>query len=223
MTFDRRMAVLAVLKEAFPDYPAFMGYDYIPQLKTAIASGKPFIYADHAYFGRGYIAGNFRVILSDIHQRKLVERDTAKTFVYEGREWRKGSDILIFPPSDTMTKTFGAESWVEHTKAAIRRHSDRRIVVKFKFASEPLKHYLQNAHAVIGYGTVASVEAALYGVPVFAGPKCPATPVAATDLSQIETPLTPDREPWFRGLTWSQFSLDEIRSGLCREIVLGAH
>ena len=223
MSIDRRMEIRAELQKVFPDFPCFFGYDFLPDLKAVIASGKPFIYADHAYFRRGYEHQNFRVLLSDIHQRKLIPRDTAKTFIYEGRDWRKGSDILIFPPSKTIAQTFDADGWVEETKAEIRKHTDRRIVVKFKYTPEPLKHFLKTAHAVIGYGTVATVEAALYGVPVFAGPRCPATPIAATDLSQIESPLTPDREPWFRSLTWSQFHISEIRSGLCRETLLGAH
>lgn len=223
MAHGLRQAVLdEYIRPQFPDYPCFFGFDHIEKLQQAFQSG-PFIFCDHAYLNRGYFNGNFRVIHSDIHQRKLVVRDKAKTFKYEGRPWRKGSDILLFPPSNTITETFGAENWVEETIAEIRKHTDRRIVIKHKQAPKPLKYYLKDAHAVVGYGTVASVEAALYGVPVFAGPRCPATPIAATDLSQIESPLTPDREAWFRSLTWSQFSLDEIRSGLCRETVLGAH
>jgi hypothetical protein len=161
------------------------------------------------------------VILSDIHQRKLVEREKPKTFVYEGRDWRKGDDVLIFPPSNTIAATFDAQSWVEDTKHELRKFTDRRLIVKYKEAPKPLKEYLKTAHAVVGYGTVASVEAALYGVPVFCGPRCPATPVGLKSLDQIENPAYPDREPWFKSLTWSQFSLSEIQSGLCRRIVLG--
>jgi hypothetical protein len=221
MAFALRQQVLAVVKEQFPDFPCFFGFDFIPQLQAAMAG--PFVFVDHAYFGRGYQNQNFRVILSDIHQRKLVERDKPKTFVYEGRDWRTGSDILIFPPSKTIAETFGAERWVEETKTEIRKHTDRRIVVKFKNAPEPLKHYLKTAHAVVGYGTVASVEAALYGVPVFSGPRCPGTPIGLKSLDQIESPSYPDREAWFRSLTHSQFHIDEIRSGLCRETLLDGY
>lgn len=222
MTFDRRQAVLNEIKKQFPDFPCFFGFDYIDSLKERIERDRPFIFADHAYFGRGYEAQNFRVILSDVHQRKLVERPKAKGFCYEGRPWRKGDDILIFPPSPTIAKTFGAENWVEQVKAGLRQFTDRRLVVKHKHAPEPLKHYLKTAHLVVGYGTVATTEAALYGVPVYAGPRCPATPIALTDPSLIESPIYPDREPWFNSLTHSQFHISEIRSGLCRETLLGA-
>lgn len=228
MTFDRREAILKIIKEQFPDYPCFFGYDFIPALKGQIASGEPFIYADHAYFGRGYpgggIEGNFRVILSDVHRRDVVPRDSAKTFVYEPKDWRRGEYVLVFPPSETMVKTFEPHpQWAQLMIKTLKKYTARPVFLKPKHAKYPLSHYLENAHAVIGFGTVACVEAAMFGVPVFAGPKCPATPIAATDLTQIDTPIYPDREAWFRNLTWSQFHLDEIRSGLCREVLLGRH
>jgi hypothetical protein len=221
VTFDRRQSVLAEVKKQFPEYACFFGFDYIDALRGTMAKQKPFIFVDHAYFGRGYEARNFRVILSDIHQRQLVKRDKAKGFRYEGRDWKKGEHILIFPPSPTIATLFGAQNWVEQVKAGLRDHTDRMLVVKHKHATDPLKHFLKNAHAVIGYGTVATVEAALYGVPVFTGPRCPATPIGIRDPALIESPIFPDREPWFNSLTNSQFHIDEIRSGLCRETVLG--
>lgn len=219
MTIHRRNHVLGFVRQQFPEFPCFFGFDFIPQLQEAFRAG-PFVFVDHAYFGRGYEAQNFRVILSDIHQRKLVKREKPKTFGYKPLEYHGGGDVLIFPPSNTITQTFEAQNWVEETKAEIRKHTDRRIVVKHKEAPEPLKNYLKSAHAVIGYGTVASVEAALQGVPVFHGPRCPVTPIGQ-DLAQIEKPSFPDREAWFTGLTWSQFHLSEIQSGLCRETLLG--
>lgn len=226
MTFDRRSAILAVIKEQFPEYPCFFGYDFIPALKGQIESGKPFIYADHAYFGRGYpngtIEGNFRVVMSDVHLRRIIPRDKPKTFEYAPKDWRKGEYILVFPPSETMTKTFDVHpQWAQLTMKTIKKYTGRQVFLKPKHARYPLTHYLEGAHAVIGYGTVACVEAAMFGVPVFAGPKCPATPIAEADLTKIESPAYPDREAWFKSLTHSQFHLSEIRSGLCRETLLG--
>ncbi len=222
MTFDRRRAILEEVKKQFPDYPCFFGFDYLEALGQKIRNNESFVFVDHAYFGRGYEAKNFRVILSDIHQRRVKPRREAKTFAYEPGPWRKGDDIVIFPPSPTIARMFGAENWVEQIKAGLRQHTDRRFVVKHKEAPKPLKFYLQDAHLVVGYGTVACVEAALYGVPVYAGPRCPATPIALTDPSQIESPIYPDREAWFRNLNHSQFHLNESRAGLCRETILGS-
>lgn len=223
MTFDRRLKIGAVLKQAFPEYPAFFGFDYVPELKACIEAKTPFIYGDHAYFERGYEGGNFRIIKSDIHQLTAKKVDVPRMAV-PMRDWRKGSHILVFPPSVTIAKTFesfGSYGWVEKTISEIRKHTDRKIIVKLKQSREPLAHFLNDCHAVVGYGTVASVEAALLGVPVFSGPRCPATPVGLTDLSKIEDPIYPDRNRWVASLTYSQFHLDEIKSGYCREILNG--
>ena len=219
MTFDRRMKILAVLKKAFPEYPCFMGFDYVPEQKQCITNSVPFIYADHAYFNRGYEAGNFRVILSGIHQKTLKPFEKPR-FRVEGSQWKTGEHILVFPPSRTITQTFDCADWLDETVRVLRKHTDRPIVIKQKQDGE-LKRFLVNAHAAVGYATVASVEAALSGVPVFSGPHCPATPVGLTDLTQIEKPITPDRSQWVATLTYSQFHLSEIENGFCREILLG--
>lgn len=226
MTFDRRKAILAEVKKQFPEYPCFFGFDFIPELKAVMASGAPFIFVDHAYFGRGYegggATGNFRVILSDIHQRQVADKGKPKTFEYAPLPWRKGECVLVFPPSQTMVKTFDLHpQWAQNMVKALKQHTARPVYIKPKEARHPLAHYLRDAHAVIGFGTVATVEAAMAGVPVFAGPKCPATPIAELDLTKIDSPIYPDRERWFSSLTHSQFHLEEIKSGLCRETILG--
>lgn len=203
--------------------PVYFGFDEIPEIAKLIRGNGEFIFVDHAYMGRGYDGDwNFRVIKSGIHQTKLKPVEKAKTFAYKPREWRKsGSHILVFPPSYTMGKTIpGSLTWMEQTLATLVRNTDRKIVIKQKQMG-PLEGFLKDCHAVVGYGTVASVEAALAGIPVFSGPHCPATPIGLTDFSLIESPIYPDREPWFNSLTWSQFSLLEIKRGLCRESLNG--
>jgi hypothetical protein len=109
---------------------------------------------------------------------------------------------------------------MQQTLDELVRHTDRKIIIKQKQMG-PLKDYLKDCHAVVGYGTVATVEAAIAGIPVFSGPFCPATPIGCKDFSKIEEPICPDREEWFNSLTWSQFSLKEIKDGLCRETLFG--
>lgn len=214
MTFDRRTPIRLEVQKWFEE-PVFFGFDYIPELQEAIRNG-PFVFVDHAYFARGYKRGNFRVIRSGIHQTTLKRVSGPKTFTPNFKPWRRGSHILVFPPSLTMQETFGAHKWVEETVAEIRKHTDRKIIVKHKHTVEPLEHYLRDAHCVVGYGTVASVEAAMHGVGVVSGPHCPATPIS-TPIEKIEDPIYPDREAWFNSLTHSQFHVSEITSGLCKE------
>lgn len=217
MTFDRRMKVLAVLKKAFPEYPCFMGFDFIPELKACVQSKTPFIYADHAYFDRGYDVGNFRVILSGIHQTEHKKYDEPR-FKFRLGEPKTGRHILVFPPSATISQTFDSGSWTEEIVRELRRHTDRPIAIKRKQDGD-LNRFLVDCHAVVGYATVASVEAKLHGVPAFSGPWCPA--MGPKDLSLIEKPELGDRVKWLAALTYSQFHLSEIENGFCREVLLG--
>jgi hypothetical protein len=51
------------------------------------------------------------------------------------------------------------------------------------------------------------------GCPVFVHPDSAASLVGRTDLTDIETPLYPDREPWVRSLAYSQFNEAELCNG----------
>lgn len=215
-----RVKVHKALSKWFKDIPVFVGFDYISELQKAL--GKPFIFADHAYFQRGHGPnGNYRVIYSDIHQRTVKPWVTThKTYRYNSKPWRAlGKHILLFPPSDTIRKTFKAGDWEAGIIAGLKHHTNRPVKIKAKHMGA-LRPFLQDAWAVIGYGTVASVEAVNHGYPAFCGPHCPATAVGLTDLSQIEKPVLPDREAWWNTLTWSQFSMEEIGKGLCYESLM---
>ena len=219
MTFDRRKVIRDEIQKWF-DEPVFFGYDFIPQLKECVEKGIPFIYGDHAYFNRGYPAGNFRIIRNDVHQRTPKKLGPRPGFRYPGPRQDKGSHILVFPPSKTMQATFNAQAWTDETLAELQKRTDRKLIVKKKDAPEPLSHYLKDAHAVVGYGSVASVESVLQGVPSIAGPRCPTT-MLGQSLDDIESPSLGDTEEWFNTLCWSQFHISEIKSGFCKEVMNG--
>jgi hypothetical protein len=210
VSYARRKPIREAVQKWFEE-PVFFGFDFIPQLRECIENNKPFIFVDHAYFNRGYGNANFRVIRSDIHQRKAKAVDRPR-FPVEMKPWKQGSKILVFPPSDTIKATYGAHSWTVDTVAGL---ADRPVIVKHKLDPKPLTEYLKDAYAVIGYGSVASVESVLAGVPAVAGPRCPCTSMGY-HFNEL-----PDREAWVNTLTWSQFHISEIESGLCREVING--
>lgn len=219
MTFDRRQKVLSVLKKAFPEYPCFMGFDFIPELKACVQNKVPFVYTDHAYFGRGYEGGNFRVILSGIHQTSLKKYEKPRIEVKPYRVAR-GENILLFPPSVTISQTFDTGNWVQETIDELRKYTNRPIVIKKK-ADGPLWDYLQDAHAVVGYATVACVESALCGVPVLnRSDHDPCKPIAFP-ISEVESAKPVNLTRWLATLSYSQFHLTEIQNGFCREVLLG--
>ena len=180
-----------------------------------------YIFCDHAYFDRGYDKMNFRVIYSAPHQLKVrhdLPDDRMRRFCPFPRDWKQGSKVVVIPPPPMLARFYGAESWTAETVEALRKHTDREIVVKEK-ASGPLEGVLHEAWAVVSHSSVAAVEAAYRGVPVFGPETSPAYGVGLSDLSMIEAPDFPDREDWLRTLSYSQFSLDEITNGTARALL----
>jgi hypothetical protein len=68
--------------------------------------------------------------------------------------------------------------------------------------------------AVVNWSSNPGVEAVREGIPAFVGPSSLAYEVANTDLSQIESPLMPDREQWFNDLMHTEYTVEEIELGL---------
>ena len=60
------------------------------------------------------------------------------------------------------------------------------------------------------YGSVAGIEAAILGIPVFSGPICPTLPISAGTLEQIENPTLHERRPWLCSLAYANWRISEI-------------
>ena len=73
---------------------------------------------------------------------------------------------------------------------------------------------LESAHCVLNWNSGPGVQALLAGVPAFVGPSSLASPIANWDLSQIERPTRPERSVWIEQLSHTEWTIDEIKSGL---------
>jgi len=176
--------------------------------------GLKFLHIDHAYFDRGYETGNMRVNVDHFHQSKLLDvpGDRVSKFGVVTQPWKKGREVIVIAPSQKVCKVLGVSGhWAKQTGLALKKYTDRPIRVKEKGAG--LIGELKDCHAVVSLSSVAEVEAALYGVPVFATGHSPAAPIAEKDFSKIESPIYPDREPWLRTLSYSQWHKSEMGNG----------
>lgn len=182
-----------------------------PELKGYLEDGRDFLYVDNAYFHRGARSTKFRLIRKHVHLTNVLDRPADRVTVTP-RPWKTGRNVVVIPPSPWYVKIFGCGSWLDETVSRLKASTDRPIQVKY-LKSEPLADYLADAWAVVTYGSVAGVEAALHGVPVFSGPICPSLPISSGAVENIETPKYPDRGPWIRSLsyaTWDQREIDSI-------------
>jgi hypothetical protein len=67
---------------------------------------------------------------------------------------------------------------------------------------------------VINWNSGPGSQAIINGVPAFVGESSLAAPVANLDLSQLENPSRPDREAWLDHLARTEWTTEEIASGL---------
>jgi predicted alpha/beta hydrolase family esterase len=188
---------------------------------------RPFIHLDHAYFKRGYEHGNVRVNFGHFHQTGLlkVQGDRSGLGMKRLLPWQKeGKHIVIISPSDNIVKILrqmrdippSAKDWCRKMEIEVKTISKRPVVVKEKGGS--ILDVLMGAHAVVSLSSVAEVEAAVHGIPVFVSQDSPAYPMSG-ELSQIENPVYPDRSDWINTLSYSQFHLSELSDGTARKII----
>lgn len=127
---------------------------------------------------------------------------------------RSGRHIVLAEPTATYARSHeGAERWTEETLVALSKVTDRRIVRRDKESKRPLQADLEGAHCLVAHGSIAAVEAVICGCPVVVHPDSAAALVGLTDISRVETPVYPDRQPWLNSLAYSQFSEAELVDG----------
>lgn len=177
--------------------------------------GEQFIYIDHAYFRRGWIRHNFRAIRNGIHLTKILDVDDERLerWGVEIKPWRKnGNHIVLIETSPAIREMYGLpDTYDVDTFIKIQKHTDRRIVIKRKGEGDIFES-LKDAWAVVCFSSVAAVEAALAGYPVFSSPHCPSYPVSAGHLQNLERPKLTDRFRWACSLTYATWNAEEIGS-----------
>ena len=208
---------IAKLAQGHCPYPTFCGFDRIDEIQKLRKAGEPYLFLDHAYFVRGH-GGNYRMVLNGIHQTKLwdVPNDRRHLFKHLVRPWKQNGDLVIVIPAPKNIQTLYRDDWNSEI-ARILAPSHREIKVKAKDDGD-LGKMLRQAWCLVSHSSVAAVEAAVYGVPVFGPKSSPANQVGA-DHMDIERPVFPDREQWLNTLTYSQFTKQEIASGKAWGIV----
>jgi hypothetical protein len=142
-------------------------------------------------------------------------------------------------------KDYDVQDWALRTIQEIRKHSDRPIVLRGHPGDKAAKEYLDprspkcrlknlpnvsfsdlnrsllqdldNAWAVVNHNSSPVVGAAIEGYPIFVTDpiRSQCRDVANTDLSMIETPNRPNRQPWVERLSMFHWKFDELKSGEC--------
>lgn len=136
------------------------------------------------------------------------------------------------------------QDWAVSVIEKIQAVSDRQIVVrahpgdkdalnylnprlgrcKIKFGKRVVLSYNKNLEddlidcwAAVNYNSSPVVGAAIEGIPIFVldPDRSQCKDIANVDLSQIENPSMPDRQPWVERLSMFHWNFTELQSGEC--------
>src|SRR5215475_1307087 len=199
-----------------------------PQLTGMIADWrkreKPFIYWDRGYVRRVYATwlprgengGYYRWHVNAYQMQNVRDAPPERWRALQTpvQPWRKqGKHIVVAKPSRTYSTFHGLTNCLDETVYKLSLVTERQLVVRDKESKRPLLHDVACAHALVTHGSNAAVEAVILGCPVFVHESSAAALVGKTDLSEIETPAYPDRQPWLRSLAYCQFTENELIDG----------
>ena len=195
-----------------------------------LASGRNFIYWDRGYLRRvfatwlprgsdmGIPGGYYRWHINAFQMKEVhdVPDDRWRSLKLNGalKPWHKGGGNIVI--ADTLHFYWGFvgdDNWIERTVKEIKKHTDRKIIIRDKESKLPLDRELQNAHCLVAHGSIAAIEAVVMGCPVFVNKMSAARFVGQTDFSKIETPVYPDRDKWLHSLAYTQFNEAELVNG----------
>lgn len=157
------------------------------------------------------------------------------------KPWRETGDyVLVCGQHEKSQQWQGLppmKKWVENTVQELRQYTDRKIVFRphprlpVRFDSKldnfvcqtPVKKQgtyddydirFSGAWAVVNVCSNPGIHAVLEGIPAFVSSSSLAYPVANHDLSQIESPVMPDRTQWLNDLAHIEYTLREIEQGI---------
>jgi len=214
-------------------------------VEQCINDKRDFYYIDTGYLGNFPSLGNpngkkiwHRVVrnenqhsilrdVPDDRWQNLVKQDPSLN--WSGWKNYKKKILLVMPnPKACRYYNFDYDTWVDQTKKDIAKYSDLPVEIRIKgsrvYRNREYSIYDafdSGVYATVAFNSIAAVESVLYGIPAFVSVPCAASPIASTDLSELENPFKPTKELIYKqacNLAYGQFTLDEIQNGTAWKI-----
>lgn len=211
------------------------------------SQGKPVIVAEVGMIQRGHtwkLGLNGTGLTASLDAPLLPNR--AATLGLKAQPWSDSGQNIVIACQRTDSEQWAGQpnidTWLNQTIATIRHHSARPIIVRahprqglpsvdaivqkpkqlsHTYDSFDFDNSLANAWCVVNWNSGPGSQAVINGVPAFVGATSLAAPVANLDLTQIENPLRPDRDQWLNHLAHTEWTTQEIATGLPLRRLLG--
>lgn len=196
--------------------------------------GRDFYFVDTGYFGNARKKLFHRITKNDMQYLGPIKdrpSDRLEMTNWRFRKFSSGKNILLCPPSAKAMVTFGLdlEQWIAETTEAIKKYTDRPIVIREKqsrsvrMSTDTMEMALsRDVHCLVTFNSIAAVESIIYGKPAFTlGPNA-AQYMCYKDLSLIDTPYIPTQDEvhkFMSHLAYCQFTETEMRDGTAWRIL----
>lgn len=159
--------------------------------------------------------------------------------------WNKnGSEIVIAAQRGDSGQWGNTDptAWYQSVVAQLSQHTDRSVIFRphprFGYPNLALPRSqlpkklpntydsfdfetgIRRAWAVINFNSGPGSQAIIHGVPAFVDSSSLAAPVANIDLAMIEQPVRPCRESWLNMIAHTEWTQDELASGVPQQKLL---
>jgi len=191
---------------------------------------------DSGYFGNKKIKTIFRLSVNNFQNvDPIIDRpsDRWEQLDINQHSFKQGSTIVVVPPDRKIVHTLGIGSedqWINQTILKIKNFTDREIKIRKRpepradrVVSNTFTDFIKDdTFCVVGYSSNALVEAAIHDIPVISLGHSATRSLYTYQLEDIEKikPAYPsDKQAWLNHLAYSQFTREELISGLAWELI----
>ena len=191
---------------------------------------------DSGYFGNGKKKTIFRLSVNNFQNVDPIRdrlSDRWEQLKIAQHSFKQGSAIVVVPPDRKIVHTLGLGSedqWINETVLKIKNFTDRKI--KIRKRPEPrvdrivlntFKDFIKDdTFCVVGYSSNALVEAAMHDIPVISLGHSATKSLynyQLQDIEKIKPAYLDDKQAWLNHLAYSQFTREELISGLAWELI----
>jgi len=191
---------------------------------------------DSGYFGNNKKKTIFRLSVNNFQNvNTIVDRpaDRWEQFNIDQSSFKHGSTIVVVPPDRKIVHTLklGSEDqWIDETVLKIKKFTDRKIKIRKRpgpradrVVSNTFKDFIRDdTFCVVGYSSNALVEAAMHDIPVISLGHSATKSLYSyqlEDIEKIKPAYHSDKQAWLNHLAYSQFTREELISGLAWELI----
>lgn len=185
-------------------------------------AGATVLVAENGYLGREWRGGHWYAIARSRHNGAGTWPDNGParwdSWNVPLAPWREGREIVVLG-----TRHIGPEGvreppgWAARMLPLLQKQTERRVRLRSHPGEStciPLESDLEDAWAVVTWGSGAALKALVMGVPVFYGfPNWIGGAAGRRIERGIRERPEVDRLPMFRRLAWAMWRTDEIAAG----------